>query len=115
MNAKLPLRASFRLVAILCAASVLLFGIGIAEAQSDNQPVGLTATVAFSRVTLRWHAPVRVTQPLTGYLVEAGASPGATAASLPVGSPHVQRDRAERTVLRSRPWVVRHHTGSRIQ
>ena len=86
MSVRPPLPSCLRLAAILSVACVLLAGAGVAEAQSDNQPVALTATVSFSRVTLRWQAPVRVTQPLTGYLVEAGASPGATAASLPVGN-----------------------------
>ena len=59
---------------------------GVARAQAVNQPRSLTAEVVDNHVTLRWLEPVSVSQPLTGYLVEAGMSPGTTVVSLPLGN-----------------------------
>jgi hypothetical protein len=57
-----------------------------ARAQGVNQPRSLTVEVLENDVTLRWLEPVSVSQPLTGYLVEAGTSPGTTLVSLPLGN-----------------------------
>jgi hypothetical protein len=86
MLVRRPPPAKSGIVPSLLAGWLLVLSAGLAQAQADNQPHGLTATVSGRRVTLSWLAPIRVTQPLTGYLIEAGANPGATAVSLPVAA-----------------------------
>ncbi len=48
-------------------------------------PVGLTADVAGSIVTLHWAAPV-TGGPVESYVLDAGLTPGATAVSVPLGA-----------------------------
>lgn len=70
------------LFAFFCALNLAAAGDAWAQA---NTPRNLTSTVFGYRVTLRWQAPLGGPQP-TGYLVEAGPAPGATAVSVPLGN-----------------------------
>jgi hypothetical protein len=79
--------ASVRFVGVLCAALILAPHLTRdAGAQIIGPPQFLSATVLGSGVTLRWQPPAVVPPGLTGYLVEAGASPQTTSVSLPINN-----------------------------
>jgi hypothetical protein len=78
---------SARLQPVLLLAVTLLFAPALTgDALAQNQPRSLTATVIGNLVTLRWVEPISPAAPLTGYLIEAGASPGTTMVSVPLGN-----------------------------
>ena len=52
----------------------------------DGRPRNLTSVVAKTSVTLTWEAPLNSPQPVTGYALEAGISPGSPVWSAPVGN-----------------------------
>lgn len=64
---------------------VLVLVVALPRPVAAQAPRNLTATVSSltGRVTLQWQAPA--TPGFTGYLIEAGMSPGTTAVSIPVG------------------------------
>lgn len=71
---------------VLLAALLLVPLLNRDAAAQVNAPRALGATVLGRAVTLTWQPPISVSQPLTGYLIEVGASPGTTAVSLPLGN-----------------------------
>ncbi len=52
----------------------------------DGRPRNLSSVVAKTAVTLTWEAPLNSPQPVTGYAIEAGTSPGSPVGSAPVGN-----------------------------
>jgi glucose/arabinose dehydrogenase/PKD repeat protein len=52
----------------------------------DGRPRALASAVSRTAVTLTWAPPLGSAQPVTGYLLEAGLSPGTTLVSIPVGN-----------------------------
>lgn len=81
MRQKPPAAAS---CPFLCSWFVLALVIAVPWPADAQAPRNLTATVSSftGRVTLQWQAPT--TPGFTGYLIEAGLSPGTTAVSIPV-------------------------------
>jgi hypothetical protein len=81
------IRGSVRFAGVLAAALLLAPHLARdAGAQVVNQPQSLSATVLGRGVTLRWQPPISVSPGFTGYLVEAGAGPGQTSVSVPLGN-----------------------------
>lgn len=68
------------------ATDTVYTGNLVASPSAGTRPRDLTATVARSQVTLAWAPPAFPLQPVTGYVLEAGVSPGATQVSLPLGN-----------------------------
>ncbi len=52
----------------------------------DGRPRAVTSVVSRSAFSVIWQAPTGSAQPVTGYVVEAGLTPGATFGALPVGN-----------------------------
>ena len=52
----------------------------------DGRPRAVTSVVSRSTFNVTWQAPTGSAQPVTGYVVEAGLTPGATFGALPVGN-----------------------------
>jgi hypothetical protein len=69
---------------------VLVLGSLSSAAPSFAQPTvdahDLVATVARNAVSLNWQAPTAPASPVTGYLLDVGFSPGATAQSFPLAN-----------------------------
>lgn len=87
MNARAPHSSSFPKCSVLAwTLTALVWSAGGVAAQTVNQPRNFTATVAGNRVTFTWQAPLSVSQPLLGYRIEAGATPGTSAVALAVGN-----------------------------
>jgi hypothetical protein len=77
---------SVRFVGVLFAALMLAPLLARDAGAQVNTPQALSATILGRGVTLRWQPPSSVNQPLTGYVIEAGASPGTTGVSQPLGN-----------------------------
>lgn len=87
MSARAPHSSAFGTRSVLTwMLTLLAWSAGGVAAQTVNQPRNFAATVVGSRVTFTWLAPSSLSQPLLGYRIEAGATPGAIAVALPVGS-----------------------------
>lgn len=71
---------------VSCVLVGCLSVAGPALAQAVDQPRNLAASVAGNTVTLTWQPPVSTSQPLFGYVIEAGPAPGVVAVSLAIGS-----------------------------
>jgi hypothetical protein len=85
MSDRLPVYASCCPAALMLAALMLVLGAGVAEASPTISPLVDRDGRGPER-----HARVACThprpQPLTGYQIEAGPSPGVTSISLPLGN-----------------------------
>lgn len=57
-----------------------------ASAQVAGPPQSLSASVLGSTVTLSWQPPIAIPPGLSGYLIEAGSSPGSTSVALPLAN-----------------------------
>jgi glucose/arabinose dehydrogenase/PKD repeat protein len=68
------------------ASDTVYTGSLVASPSAGNRPRDLTATVARNNVALTWAPPAFPAQPVTGYVLEAGLSPGATQVTLPLGN-----------------------------
>ena len=86
MDARIRGSLSVRFVGVLFAALMLAPLLARDAGAQVNTPQALSATILGRGVTLRWQPPSSVTQPLTGYVIEAGASPGTTGVSQPLGN-----------------------------
>lgn len=82
MRQRLVPEAARSIVRPLIVLISLFASAGAVHAQ--GAPQGLTATVVGNNVTLQWQPPG--TPGFTGYLVEAGMSPGTTVVAIPVGN-----------------------------
>jgi hypothetical protein len=86
MKARAPHSWSFVTCSVLALTLTTPVWLPGVAAQTVNEPRNLTATVVGNRVTFTWLAPLSVSQPLLGYRLEAGATPGTMAVGLALGN-----------------------------